>query len=408
MSEKDNNYKNGRREFIKNIGLVGAGIAASTASVNALAQTQAEQEKKIKTDNEVPFYGEHQAGIETPAQRNIYFLVADLHSNDPKEIKEMFQMWTTYSRRLSKGMNIKPYSDNEFVPPTDTGEADSLNAHNLTLTFGVSPSFFTKLGIEKLRPEELKDLPHFPRDQIKKHYSGGDICIQACADDPQVAFHAVRNLVRSARGKITMKWSQAGFNSTDNPKQTVRNLFAFKDGTANEQGSKLPHNLWTQESDWLNGGTYLIARRIKMFLETWDRTSAKEQNNTFGRDRNTGAAMGQKREFDAVDLTKKDEKGNAVVPENSHVHLANKTGKKLLRRSFSYSSGIDDKGQFDAGLLFISFQASPEQFITIQNAFGSMDKMSEYTMHQGSGIFACFPGVKDENDYLGKALFEQI
>ncbi|HDL4146941.1 TPA: Dyp-type peroxidase, partial [Mannheimia haemolytica] len=51
---------------------------------------------------------------------------------------------------------------------------------------------------------------------------------------------------------------------------------------------------------------------------------------------------------------------------------------------------------------------SPEQFIKIQNALGNVDKMNEYITHIGSGLFACFAGVKDENDYLGKALFDLI
>ena len=87
--------------------------------------------------------------------------------------------------------------------------------------------------MEHLRPAELADLPHFPRDQLQAAYTGGDLCIQACADDPQVAFHAVRNLVRGARLNLTMRWSQAGFNSYDSASETPRNLFAFKDGTAN-------------------------------------------------------------------------------------------------------------------------------------------------------------------------------
>ena len=71
------------------------------------------------------------------------------------------------------------------------------------------------------------------------------------------------------------------------------------------------------------------------------------------------------------------------------------------------ASGIDDKSQFDTGLLFISYQKDPKAFIDIQNAFGNVDKMNEYITHIGSGIFDCFPGVKDENDYLGKTLFTQ-
>lgn len=317
-------------------------------------------------------------------------------------------MWTAYSLNLTRGEHVKPYSKNLYIPPTDTGEADSLNPHNLTLTFGVSPSFFSKLKMEHLRPAELADLPHFPRDQLQAAYTGGDLCIQACADDPQVAFHAVRNLVRGARLNLTMRWSQAGFNSYDSASETPRNLFAFKDGTANFSGENLDKVVWVESDGWLKGGSYLVARRIKMFLETWDRTSLGEQHNTFGRYRDSGAPMGQHEEHEPINLGLKDDKGEPAMPETSHARIAHATGHNILRRSFSYASGIDDKGQFDTGLLFISYQNSPQPFIDIQNAFGNVDKMNEYITHIGSGLFACFPGVKDENDYLGKALLAQI
>ncbi|AHG79672.1 Dyp-type peroxidase [Mannheimia varigena USDA-ARS-USMARC-1388] len=390
-----------RRDFLKQTALVGAGLLSAPAF--GLESRQTAQ----KTTNKYDFYGEHQAGITTPAQKHIYFLVLDLDTADIQKVKALFQHWTAYSRNLTLGKNVQPYGENAYLPPADTGEADSLDSQNLTLTFGVSPSFFTKLGIEKHRPAELQDLPHFPRDQLQAEYSGGDICIQACADDPQVAFHAVRNLVRVARGEVKMKWSQMGFNSFID-ERTPRNLFGFKDGTANADTLKEQENtIWVQ-GGWLEGGSYLAVRRIKMFLETWDRTHLRSQEETFGRHRDSGAGLGHQHEFDALDLTKKDEKGNLAIPDISHTHLANKTGLKMLRRSFSYSSGIDDKGQFDAGLLFISFQQSPEQFIKIQNALGNVDKMNEYITHIGSGLFACFAGVKDENDYLGKALFDAI
>ena len=390
-----------RRRFLKAT-FVGAGLLASTPLL-AL-----EPRATVKIQNIYPFYGKHQEGITTPAQKHIYFIVLDLHTTELEKVKTMFQTWTTYSANLTAGKNIKAYSKNIYVPPVDTGEADSLNPHNLTLTFGVSSHFFDKLNIAQLKPEKLVDLPSFPREQLQGRYTGGDICIQACADDPQVAFHAVRNLVRVARSHVTMKWSQSGFNSFEG-KDTPRNLFAFKDGTGNPQeAKKLDDAVWVTSQDWFNNGSYLVVRRIKMFLETWDRTNLFSQEQTFGRHRDTGAPIGEQHEFDEVDIYKKDEKGQYIIPEVSHVHIARKTGQSLLRRSFSYSDGIDDKGQFDAGLLFISFQKDPEQFIKIQNAFGNIDKMNEYITHIGSGLFACFAGVKDEQDYLGKALFDAI
>ncbi|KAE9539244.1 deferrochelatase/peroxidase EfeB [Ursidibacter maritimus] len=397
----DQHSQNARRDFLKQATLISASLMAGTTY--ALEPRVPSQIKNL-----YPFFGTHQQGIASPAQKQIYFMVLDLHTHDIKEIKDMFKTWTEYSANLTSGKNVKNYGSNAYVPTIDTGEADGLNPHNLTLTFGISPTFFEKLGITKLKPKALNTLPHFPRDQLKEHYSGGDICIQACADDPQIAFHAVRNLVRVARSKITMRWSQSGFNSFENG-DTPRNLFGFKDGTGNPQGEALNETVWCSENDWLKNGSYLVARRIQMHLETWDRTNLNGQEETFGRHRDSGAPLGEKKEFDAVDLEKKDEKGNVVIPEISHLHLAKKTGLKILRRSFSYASGVDPKtGQFDAGLLFISFQKDPAQFITIQNSLGNIDKMNEYITHIGSGLFACFAGVKDENDYLGKALFDQI
>lgn len=391
-----------RRDFLKNTALVGAGL------FSAPAFTSVSQHAASIPQNKEDFYGKHQAGIITPAQKHIYFLVLELDTTKITEIKDLFKTWTVYSRNLTLGKRVKPYSENMYVPPADTGEADSLPSSDLTITFGISPSFFTKLGIEKYKPAELNPLPHFPRDQLHPEYTGGEICIQSCANDPQVAFHAVRNLVRVARGQVKMKWSQMGFNSYLS-NDTPRNLFAFKDGTANVDSIKAQDDvIWVQQEGWLKGGSYLVVRRIKMFLETWDRTHLKSQEETFGRYRDSGAPLGYKHEFEKFDLSKKDEKGNSVIPDVSHMHLAHKTGVKMHRRAFSYANGIDDKGQFDAGLLFIAFQQSPEQFIKVQNALGNIDKMNEYITHIGSGLFACFAGVKDENDYLGKALFDLL
>ena len=399
--------KNGRRDFLKQATILSASLAVGTAYAEQDKSKSAAKSKPSK--NQYPFYGQHQAGITTPAQKHIYFMVVDLHTTDLETIKEMFQTWTEYSANLTKGEPVQPYGTNGYVPPKDTGEAASLDASHLTLTFGVSPSFFDKLGISKLKPEGFKDLPHFPRDQMRAEYTGGDICIQSCADDPQVAFHAVHNLVRVARSHITMKWSQSGFNSFER-QDTPRNLMGFRDGTANlPEGKELDKIVWYQGNGWFKDGSYLVARRVQMHLETWDRTSLNEQQNTFGRYRPSGAAYGEKHEHDPVDINKTDAKGKPLMPDDSHVFLAKKAGVPLLRRSFSYASGVDPKtGQFDAGLLFISFQNDPESFIKIQNMFGNVDKLNEYITHIGSGLFACFAGVKNKDDYLGKALFDAI
>ncbi len=389
-----------RREFLKKAGIGGAGLALGVSGASAFFANKAQEEKKISDGGEeISFYGEHQAGITTPMQKNIYFVVLDLHSTDKEEVIQMFKDWTDYSSKLVDGELVKKDGSNALLPPSDTGETVGLNPYRLTLTFGVSADFLKKMGLEKKRPKEFRDLPPFPKEQLQEKYTGGDIVIQACADDEQVAFHAVRNLVRKARNTVTMKWSQSGFAAIGDRMSTPRNLFGFKDGTANVTKEKdFDKVIWTDSDDWMKGGTYMAVRRIQMFLETWDRTNLQEQENTFGRYKESGAPFGKKDEFDEVDL--------ALLPVDSHVRLAKEVNKPIYRRSYSYSDGIVEKtGQFDTGLLFLAFQKNPDSFVKVQTNLGAQDKMNEYVTHIGSGLFACFAGVK-KGEYLGQKLFE--
>ena len=396
-------------------GLAGAALGASGfgGTIKALGyDLTPSPDDNLTVNNKVAFYGQHQSGIRTPVQSHIYFAALDVSFQSKEELQELFKLWTPLAVRLMNGEQVAEPSPNGYIAPSDTGEAMGMDASHLTLTFGAGPSLFEKLQLNNEKPKELQDLPHFPKDQLNEDYNSGDLCIQACADDPQVAFHAVRNLVRAATGKVKIKWSQAGFNAIPKGGSTPRNLFAFKDGTVNPvKDADYDETVWIQagkSKKWLNGGTYLIYRRIQLHLETWDRTSLKEQEATFGRHRDSGAALGKEKEFDDFDLSKKDGKGQFMIPADSHVHLARKAKKKILRRSYSYTSGmVSTTGAYDAGLMFISFQKDPQQFIDIQNSLGRVDKLNEYITHRGSAVFACFPGV-EKGSYLGEALFTNL
>lgn len=400
IDEKFFEKKMDRREFLKKAGIGGAGLALGLSGASAFFANKDQGSKNIADgQEEISFYGKHQAGITTPMQKNIYFVVLDLRTTDKTDVIQLFKDWTDYSQKLVNGELVKKDGSNALLPPSDTGETVGLNPYRLTLTFGVSASFLTKLGLEKKRPKLFRDLPAFPKEQLRKQYTGGDIVIQACADDEQVAFHAVRNLIRKGRNKMTMKWSQSGFAAIGDRMETPRNLFGFKDGTANVTTEKdFDMVVWADSQDWMKNGSYMAVRRIIMHLETWDRTNLQEQENTFGRYKESGAPFGKKDEFDEVDLS--------LLPVDSHVRLAKEVNLPILRRSYSYSDGIDPKtGQFDAGLLFIAFQKDPDRFVKIQTNLGAVDKMNEYVTHIGSGLFACFGGVK-EGGYLGQDLFE--
>ncbi len=398
-----------RRDFIKKAGMMGAGammapsimklLFGGTSPKDALALEEANQA--------IPFYGKRQSGITTPIQRQVYFAVLDMATEDLETIRGIFKSWTTYIARMMQGELVEAYKSNTMLPPTDTGEAVGMGTERLTITVGVSPSFLDKLKLTSKKLPELEDLPKFARDQLQEDFTGGDICIQACAEDAQVAFHAVRNLLRKGREHLTLKWSQTGYAAITSQGSTPRNLFGFKDGTANVTSQDdFDRVIWCDQDNWMKNGTYLIVRRVQMHLETWDRTSLKEQENTFGRHRDSGAPLGAVDEFDPVDLELKDDKGNLVIPEDCHVRLAKEVGEEIYRRAFSYANGIDPRtGQFDAGLLFISFQKDPQQFIKVQKNLGTKDKLNEYITHVGSGLFAILPGV-EEGGYLGQSLFE--
>lgn len=410
-----------RRDILKTAGVGGVGVILGASGLGGLLSISESKATTKEDHNIVPFYGKHQSGITTKTQNHVYFVSLDVTTSKKNELVQLFKEWTKAAALLSEGKAVGDLSSNEFLPPKDTGEAAGLSASNLTITFGVGPSLFVKdnqdrFGLRTYQPKELVDLPKFPLDALEDQWTGGDLCIQACADDLQVAFHAVRNLIRIARGKATLRWTQTGFQRTkqaDTKNETPRNLFGFKDGTVNpdvNDEKEMNKQVWVQPGDgpdWLVNGSYLVVRRIQMFIEVWDRTTLKEQENTFGRYRDSGAPFGQKNEFDPLDLDHKNDKGEFHLPIDSHTRLSRGDGsQQILRRAYSYSDGIDLKtGSFDAGLLFLCFQRAPSrQFIPIQHRLAKMDKLNEYTSHKGSAIFACLPGTKP-GGFIGETLF---
>jgi deferrochelatase/peroxidase EfeB len=364
----------------------------------------------------VPFYGEHQAGIGTPAQDRLHFAAFDLLSEDPAELRELLRAWTVAAAEASAGEMVGNVNEVPLAPPDDTGETVGLLPSILTVSFGFGPDLFEKpgLGLAGKRPAALRPLPALPADELDPTESGGDLCVQACADDPQVAFHAVRNLARIGRGTVAMRWSQLGFgrtSSTSRSQDTPRNLMGMKDGTANiraEDTEAMDRFVWVgrEGPGWMRGGSYLVARRIRMLLEVWDRASLQDQERTIGRHKYSGAPLGGRDEFEPLPL-EAERNGRPVIPPDAHVRLASaheNGGARILRRGYSFTDGVDESlGELEAGLFFISFQRDPEQFVAIQRRLGSTDALNEYIKHVGSALFAVPPGAPP-GGYVGEAL----
>ena len=394
----------------------GAGFAAGHASAGSSSSDRASD----GASNKVPFYGAHQAGIATPAQDRLAFAAFDVTTLDVERLKATLGLWAAAAHQMTTGQLIGTTEDAPQAPPVDTGEAVGLSPGNLTITVGFGPSLFDdRFGLAAKRPAALADIPPLPSDALQDELVGGDICVQACSEDPQVAFHVIRNFARIGRGAVVLRWSALGFgrtSSTSTSQATPRNLMGFKDGTNNiksEDADEMNQFVWVgEETDqpWMKGGSYLVARRIRMLIESWDADYIADQERIFGRFKESGAPLSGKHEFDTVNLTATRSDGAPVIDQFSHIRLAapsNNNGMKILRRGYSYTDGIDPRtGQLDAGLFFICFQKDPRnQFVPIQQRLGGNDALNEYIKHIGSGLFAVPPGVAEVGDWFGRALF---
>ena len=414
--------------------LIGGAVAAAGVGAAGFAAGRAAAaapDSGVARTDSYAFRGEHQAGITTPAQDRLHFAAFDVTTESREELIALLQAWTEAADRMTRGESAGPIGPTEGaanLPPDDTGEAIGLGPSGLTITFGFGPSLFRdqngkdRFGLPGRQPAALRPLPHFPGDMLDADRSDGDLCIQACSDDPQVAVHAIRNLARIGFGTVAVRWSQLGFgrtSTTSTTQSTPRNLFGFKDGTANlkaEEQTKLYRHVWVQRgddprADWLAGGSYLVARRINMHIETWDRTSLQEQEAVIGRDKGEGAPLSGGTEHTAPNFATRGSDGAPLVAATSHVRLAHPSendGVELLRRGYNFTDGSDGLGRLDAGLFFLAYVRDPvTHYVPMQTKLARDDALSEYLQHTASGLFAVPPGVTERDGYVGQTLFER-
>jgi len=369
--------------------------------------------------SEIPFYGGHQGGIFEPRQRHTQFAAFDVVTSERSELTALLQRWTAVAADLTAG-RAAGASSRSNAPGADSGEAIGLGAARLTVNFGFGPSLFgvggrDRFGLLQRSPVPLVELPPFPGDQIPASTSGGDLTVHVCADDAQVAFHALRQLARSARPVAALRWTQAGFSSPGPDGGTPRNLLGFVDGTVNPTAKECETFVWVGEEgpEWMTGGTYMVVRRIRVDLDAWDATSIKDQEDVIGRHKSSGAPLGRTRQSDSLDLSARTSDGDPVIPLDAHVRLASAQanwGSMLLRRSFAFDDGLIGQGGsagLDAGVLFICYQRYPVVgFIPIYRKLASADALSRFTTHTASAIAAVPAAASRHGDWVGRRLFE--
>lgn len=405
---------------------------AQTANTSSSAPVNSAWGVAVDMTKAEPFWGEHQGGVVTKPQHFVYFAVFDLTTSKREDVVQLLKAWTAASARMAQGESAQPLGSGLqlAVPPAplkgedadaatdpklmsaDTGEVLEMPASRLTITFGFGAGLFTKdgkdrFGLASRRPEQLVDMPSFGAiDQISDANSGGDIAIQACAEDPQIAFHVVRQLARIAKGVAQIRWVQTGYR----PMNGDRHLLGF---SAEEKvpGMNAPEakTIWVgnEGASWMRGGTYIVARRVRFAIEHWDEMPQAYQEQ----------AIGSMKHHERPASSATTATGNLVAEESApHLAVVSSGRDAMLRRSYSYNDGVNltterwppwRQGlEYNAGMLFICFQRDPRTgFIGVFNEMAKRDlKLNQFWTHETSGLFAVPRGAK-EGEYIGQDLF---
>ena len=402
-----------RRRFLTGLGAgAGAGALSVAAAGNAAAigleREPDEPERPPLQTQTVEFDGEHQAGIATPAQANLWLIAFDIKDDvDRDRLRRLMRVWTQDARRMSKG-----------EPPRSDLEPEMYDAPaNLTFTVGFGPAFFTVAEREADKPGWLDPLPEYSTDQLRDEWNDGDLCLQICCDDPLMLSHAARFMIKNGAPYVDVRWVQMGFlnaKGAKEPTATPRNRFGQLDGTVNprEEGD-FDRVVWIDSGpDWLRGGSAMVVRRIEMDIDGWDILDRPSREQVTGRTLDTGAPLGKKNEFDPVDLDATDEYGLPVIDRNSHVARSMPPkefpNEKILRRVYNYDLPPEPDGRFtsNTGLVFICYQKNPlEQFDPIQKRLAEADRLNEWIFHIGSAVFAMPRGTAGD-EYWAQDLLE--
>jgi dye decolorizing peroxidase len=398
---------NRRRLLAGGAAAAGLAGAAGVASWSGAGSRRPERGTAFAAET-IPFYGAHQAGIETPPQSHAVFVGLDLRRDTPRNprdaLEAVLKLWTTDAARLTQG-----------VPSlADTEPELALRPARLTVTVGLGPAVFERVGLGRLKPLSAQPLPVFTVDRLESRWGGTDLLLQICADDPITVAHATRVLVKNVRSLAVERWRQAGFRSAraaDPDGVTMRNLMGQVDGTVNPVADTPDFSevVWANAADqpWMAGGTMMVLRRIRMNLDKWDELDRASKELAVGRRLDNGAPLTGEYENDPVDVTVRRD-GIPVIPPNAHVALAHplRAGERFLRRPYNFDDPPPAGETSDSGLLFAAYQRDVDvQFLPILRRLAEADAMNRWLTTVGSAVYVIPPGIQ-AGQYLGSQLLD--
>jgi deferrochelatase/peroxidase EfeB len=387
-----------RRAFLAGAAAVGAGAAIESVAAGGSGRAGAAAPGDAGLSDRVPFEGAHQAGIATPRPRQALFAAFDVVADDRPALAEALRALSERARALTRGHRTLIGNPAEGPTPESGVLGTRVRPDALTVTLGLGASLFDdRYGLSSRRPRGLVAMPTFPDDALVSAECHGDLVLQLCANTEETLLNAIRDLMRATRGALAARWKVEGFLPAAREPGASRNLLGFKDGTSNPDLAQI----WTQD-----GGTFQVVRIIRNRVEFWDRVALSEQELMIGRRKDTGAPLDGRRERDEPNYAA-DPKGKKI-PVDAHIRLANprtteSEPRRILRRGYNYSRGIDPAGQLDMGLVFVSFQSELEHFAAIQRRLAG-EPLVDYVVPTGGGYFFCPPGAADASDWVGSTL----
>ena len=396
-----------RRGFLYGGAAAGLGLAAGIAAervgvLPGLRVPPAADAEGINGRSVVPFFGSHQAGVETRPPAHIAYLAFTLlPETDRGALARMMRVLSDDARRLMAGEPALADLEREL-----TGEPA-----NLQVTFGFGRDLVERAAGASAVPAWLGPLPSFSIDKLDDRWNGGDLLVAVGGDDPLVLAHAVRMVLKDTVRFASPRWRQDGFRpayGTQPAGRTSRNLFGQVDGTVNPAPgtSDFDGVVWSTGPAWLAGGTGMVLRRIRMDLDGWDKVDRVGRENAIGRRLDNGAPLTGSRERDEPDFDATGALGFPIIDDVAHIRRAHHQSpdERFLRRPFSYDDPPPAGDVSDVGLLFATFQADvARQFVPVQRRLAEADLLNVWTTPVGSAVFAIPPGCA-ETGFVGETL----